>query len=494
MGLPTPPEPRGTSLLTGMRWVLVANVVYLFGSAILTLVVPRYMDPFEFGLWQLYHLYGLYLSYATFGYSDGIQLRLGGLRYREVPRQQVRTGFALLVLGDALLFALLCAGFYVFSDQDPSLLVLAAVGALAYVPRLLLTTVFQVTGAVRRFAAVMVVERVVIVVGTLLALTAGAQDAVVLVQVDVIGKYVGLALALWVGRHALRGGRRPLRETWAIFWRDCRDGAYVLGGNLSAVLIQALVRLVIVAVWGVVVFGQATLALQFASLFMVVVTSVSVAAFPNLKRLELSGYPAAYLRLSHQLVRPVVLSIGLYFPAVVLLDRWLPAYDQVGSFLAILFPICIYESRSRGLAAPYLKALRMERAILRINLLALVLTMAIALVAAFVLEQLYLTLLAIVIGMAFRAFASERAVARRLSAPLLRGWRLETPVVIVFLVVTALGSSSGCSSGGWSASAAERCSPTRPGCWSCRTSSGRLAAARPAFSPPCWRPAPSPLS
>lgn len=420
---------------------MAANAISLGASALLTLVLPRFVSPTEFGFWQLYQLFALYLGYMTLGYSDGLNLRLAGRYYFELSRRQLSSGLFYLTVIDVLLFFAMVTVFVMVSPGDAStLFAWAALGAVFFVPRAMMSIVFQSTGRVKAYSITVVIERLVLVVAVLLMLAFGETSASTLVIADVISKAIGLIVALWLGRSVFLSWPSFRRSVLRVFFRDCRDGGYVLFANVAAMLIQGGVRGIIVDAWDVVVFGQVSLAFQFASLFMVAINAVAISVLPNLKRIDRREYVGAYLDVRRRLVTPLVICLALCFPLTPLLEWWLPEYGQAVYYMALLFPLFVYESLNRGVTAVFMKAMRTERALLVINVIALGIALGVALLGAYVWRNLDVTVLAIVLALAVRALMSEFLVARSLRFSVLGDWFIETLVVTVFLFSFIVGT------------------------------------------------------
>jgi hypothetical protein len=310
---------------------------------------------------------------------------------------------------------------------------IACLGCLLYVPRTLITIIFQITGNTRSYAAVTIMERGTLLLGIGTVLLFGGRNVGLFVAVDVVAKLLALLLALFLGRQVF--ATRPVvsRATWSVFWMDCRAGLFVLVANLAAILINGVARWVIVRRWDIVTFGQTSLAFQFASFFMVLVNAVSISVFPNLKRIPRSEYPGAYLSLRRNLITPVTLALVLYFPVAWILRLWLPGYTIAVEALALLFPLCVYESISRGLAGVFMKAERGERTLMWINLAAFGSAAVLSLAAAYLWHSLSLTVLSILVSMVLRAMLCEWWVARVIGVPLWRNWAFETLIVSLFI-------------------------------------------------------------
>lgn len=423
---------RSPRLLQGVSWVLSANAIYLVVSAVLTLVLPKFICPLEFGWWQLYQLFALYFGYVTFGYTDGVNLRFAGLHFSELPRRQLSTGLMALTAMDAVVFGLIALGVAMRGDEATATIVgLAALGALAYVPRTLASVVLQSTRRVRSYSTSIAVERLVLVLGVALLVARGHDTAVSFVLADVFSKVFGLILTL-----AISGGIEWVRwdlssQSLGVFFADCRVGLFVLFANLSAMLTQGLARFWVLLRWDIIVFGQVSLGLQLASMFMVAVNAVAVTILPNLKLVSVDRYGSVYASLRRKLVSPVILGLALCFPMVALVNWWLPNYGSTGLFAALLFPICIYEALSRGVTGVFLKALRRERVLLIANFVGLIVATLFALLGVAT-RSLEMVLISIVLGSAARALAGEVVIARALGVSWWKSWVIDSGIVVVF--------------------------------------------------------------
>lgn len=433
---------QSSEVFTGLTWVMTANAVYLGASASLTLLLPRFINPYEFGLWQLYQLFALYLGYVTLGYTDGLNLRLAGRRLPTLSPTQLSSGLVYLLVIDALLFLSMASMWMaVFPGEASRLFVWAAIGAIIYVPRTVVTIVFQSTLNVKRYAIVLVLERVVLVLLVAAIIALGDVSASGLVAADVTAKLTSLLCSLALGRSVFLARPRITKPLVTLFLRDCGAGFFVLVANVSAMLINGGVRLIIVDGWGVIAFGQVSLAFQFASLFMVAVNSVAISALPNLKRLPEHEYGSTYEYMRQRLVTPLIASLVLCFPLVALIKWWLPAYTAAAYYTALLYPIVVYEAMNRGLTGVFMKALRLERTLMTVNICALVVALTTAVLGTYVWDSLTITVFAILLALGVRAFLGEIVVSRRIGFGTAANWAGETTIIGAYLWTVTIESS-----------------------------------------------------
>lgn len=430
-------------LFSGVPWVLLGTAVYMLSMAGLTFFLPRFVSPEEFGLWQLYQFYALYLGYLTFGYSDGVLLRLAGRPRRDFPARELRVGIASLAATELVFFGgmVLILGLSTSFLED-GILVLAVVGIVFYIPRVLITFLHQAAGDARMVACTTLIERLVLLGGFFLFVLLPGLGLPFLLAADVAGKVVGFAFSLWTMRDVLLHRPAPTAATLRRFLQDCRDGAFVVLSNLSAIALNGATRAVVGAVFGTVVFGQLSLALQVSTVLLVVINAVAVAVFPNVKRLGAEGLMQAYRALRITLVGPAALAVVTCWPLAWLLGRWIPDYALAIDLMVFLFPVGYFEIKSRGVLAVLLKSLRRERAMFWINLVAALAGAGLAYAMASVTEDVVLTMAPFVLVIALRTIALEFVVSSGLGTP--TGLRSSVDLGLILLhyaLYTAQGSS-----------------------------------------------------
>ncbi|MDU0348859.1 hypothetical protein [Actinomyces sp. MRS3W] len=431
----------GRALTKGLSWVLVGNVLYMLSAALLTLVLPRIISVADYGLWQLYQLYVMYFGYVTFGYTDGVYLRLGGRRYADMPGPRLSAGLIRLLLADLAAWIGLVVWVWAVSPEPQRglILVLAGVGAVFYVSRTLVTVILQIAGRARAFALGTVVERLVTFVGVGGALLVGAREVIVFIIFDVLGKLIGLVVAVLIARGVFLSPPDFSWEATREFFADCGAGMFVLVSNLAAALITFVVRWAVESHWGLEMFAQVSLAFQFTTMFMVLVNSVSISVYPQLSNLDRTHYAGAYATLRARFVTPLVLMLGLYFPLAWVLRAWLPRYGQAIFFLALLFPLSVYETKSRGLSVVFLKVLRRERLMAVINVACLGLAVVGTWWTVYTWGSVTAAVFLIAVVSAVRSIASEVLINRLIGVPILADTLTELLVCAVFLAVVALG-------------------------------------------------------
>ncbi len=383
--------------------------------ALLLLLLPKFTSVTTFGYVQLYLFYVTYLSYLSFGISDGLFVRLSGTPLRDIPATLVsahmRALFALLlVLVPASLFATQLGS----AAQHAEVLSAALIAAGLYLLRSLLTFVHQAGGDTKLFARATVLERIIWVGLSVQLLALGYTELSLYIWADVLARAVGLlfcARAAW-----------PLLSARVSDWRQARRelatsikvGIFVSGAAIATVLVPAIGRFAAERGFGIEVFAELSLAFSLQSIVMTVVGPIGLVVLPSLKRQPPERLPGIYNEAMSRAMPLLMLSLLLFYPVTIAIQAWLPDYDLLPSFLAVVFPMLVFESRTRLFSIPFLQALRRERYLMAVNLACLTLAALTSYVAVISLRSPTALAVSLVGVVGMRAILLERAVESRM--------------------------------------------------------------------------------
>lgn len=391
---------------------LVSTVVNLAS----TLVFPKLIGVENYSLWQLYAFYVGFVGVLQFGWNDGIYLRYGGASFEQLSRRVFSAQFAMLALSQVVITC--AAGAVVWltvPDPDRRFVLLATSAAVLILGlRTFCLYVWQATNLLGEYSRGLILESTVFLIGAGIWLGSGQRGFGGLIACDLVAKTVSLTMCIWRCRRLI-GGRFGLagddfREAWA----NVSVGIKLMLANIASILVMSVVRFAIERRWDVVTFGKVSLSLSVGGLVLTFINAVGIVVYPTLRRLG-TVWKTRLFTASRTLYLPLASALLLlYFPVRILLSHWLPDYAESFRFLAILFPVFLYEGRMSLLLASYLKDLREERSLLWINLAAVGLSTVLAVVTTALLGNLDLAVTSILVVVVFRATVAELVVWKRL--------------------------------------------------------------------------------
>ncbi len=429
-------EQTGTGKLKrNILFSLGAQAVSLAVSLILSMVVPKFIDEYQYAYWQKYVLYVSYVGIFHFGLLDGLMLRYSQYDYDELKKETVRSQFrvSLFLTGVCALLAALGAA-ALLGGVDRRVFLLVAAGIVTKNLFTYASYTFQITNRIREYAAFTVANRAVyglLVVGLLLLRVnrfewyAGAD---LTADVAAVLCFFGVNRAMYIGRGMT--GEETFREAKV----NVRAGVPLLLANFSYMLLIGGAKMVTEWRFDELTFGKVSFAFSISNLFLTFVTAISVVLFPAIKRTPEGDLPRVYDKVRRIISVTLLAAMILYFPGCYILGRWLPNYSVSLAYLGLLLPIVVYTSKVTMLTNNYLKAYMEQKKLFVINMVSLGIAMALFLLSAYGLGSLELLLLSVVASIMLRSVWSEAAVMKRLGKSYVFEFLAEGLLTAVFIL------------------------------------------------------------
>ncbi|MEK3932497.1 oligosaccharide flippase family protein [Bacillus sp. FSL R7-0642] len=419
-------------------YTFITHILATVISIVLILIVPRFISINDYGYWQLYIFYISYISYMSLGLTDGAYLRYGGYEYRDLNKKVFVSQYWFLVVLEILISSSI-ALFYVLVSTSTSktivVLFTCLVGILV-VPRSLLTFMLQATNRIKEASIMLMIERVIYFILVIIFLISGIKQFEYLIVADIIGKIFSVFYSFYVCKELVFGKFESVKMSAREIVINISVGCKLLFANLASMLIIGIVRFFIEANWSIETFGKVALTLSISNMLMLFINAIAAVLFPTLKRIQQERLPAIYKMVRTLITLPLVGILIFYYPVKVILSAWLPQYADSLTYMALLFPMCLYEGKMLLLVNTYLKTLRKEKWMLIINLITVGMSLALTCLSVFVLNSLNLTILCIILLLAFRCIVAEVYLAKFLNIEVKKDIILELGITTIFIVIS----------------------------------------------------------
>lgn len=424
-------------LLRSLSWVAASSVLSLAASSAVALVLPKVLGVEEYGYFQFFLFWTTFAGVLTFGVLDGLHLRYAGLEYARLEGELMASQLRLVAVTQMVLAGVLVAvSATVVGSTDRAFVIgSAAVAALLLNVRGVPVVLLQATYRARAFSRLVVLERLTYLALLVAVLSLGSRDYRAMVACALIAFFLTMASGLWSIRDVAL--RRPVR--WATAWREAAENAAaglpLLISNVAALLVIGIMRLAIERHWGIAAFGGVSLLLSLAGLAVAVMNVVGLLIFPLFRRASAQELRESYATLSTVLSATLLGLLLVYYPLRLALELWLPAYAATWTYLILVLPLAVYESRQVLLLSTVLKVIRRERLLLAINLAMLAMAAVLAVLTTSVLSRFDFAIGSITALVLLRAAVTEITVGRLIGLRLGRSVFTETTVVLAFVVV-----------------------------------------------------------
>jgi len=423
------------NILWKLYYSISANLVNFLISLFIAFIIPKFLGLEQYGYWQLYVFYIGYAGFFHFGHVDGIYLRYGGKYYDELNKPLLHSQFLLLISLEILVFmGFVCISLIGASEINRTFVIFATgLNCLLFLPRVFFQNILQGTGKIREYAKNFILERVLYVILVLTCLIKGVYKFEYLIIADMIAKFISLIDIGWICKDLLIIKGVNLKLALHEFWENISTGINLVLANIASFLIIGIVRFGIEKNWDVIIFGKVSFSLSISNFVISFIYAIGIVIFPIVKRRDPNKLSTLYNTLGTLLSGLMVFLLIAYYPMQKLLLLWLPEYSEAIQYLAILFPVSVFEARSSLLVNTYLKALREERAMVMMNILAVLFSLLITYIVVVLLKSLLLSIFSIILLVIIRCSLPDFYLQLKMKVFCLKDLKWNITATIAFI-------------------------------------------------------------
>lgn len=418
---------------------IIAQFLSLGVSFVLSMIVPKFIDEYQYSYWQSFLLYAGYVGIFYFGILDGLVLRYSQYNYEELDKKRIRSQFQVMsffTTFSAIFIALTSFSFFSGTTKLIMLLVSITVvtkNTFGYVSYLL-----QITNRIDKYVKIVIGQRLTYGLVVVILILSGVKQFYFYCLAEIVGDIVGIIVGSCYNKGLFFGKSLTFIETLRETKLNISAGIMLLFANWSSQLLMGSAKMIVQWRWDELLFGKISFAFSLSNLFLTFVSAISVVLFPSLKRMSVDELPGLYKKIRNAISPLLFFAMLLYFPGYWILQHWLPKYQESLIYLGILFPIIIYASKVSLLTNNYLKAYREEKKMLMINVFSILVAFILLSICAFVLNNLTALLICIVFVIAMRSILSELVIIKVIKINLYSDFIIESIMTVGFILSATL--------------------------------------------------------
>lgn len=434
------------NVFSKFSYSFLANIFSALTSVVLILILPKYMSMEDYGIWQLFMFYFSYVGFFHFGWLDGIYLRYGGAYYNELNKKIFGGQFfllAVMLVSECILINLILDSGIV---KDANLIFVIKITSIAGVFVNLFTFVnfiYQLSNKIKEYARNIIFERIITIALILFCIIFQKTRYNEIIYIKLASSLILMCYSIYSIRDLVLLEKDKLFNSIIEASNNISVGSKLMLANIAGMLILGIIRFGISQEWDIVTFGKVSLTLNISNFLMVFISAVSIVLFPILKRINQDRLAEIYLLLRNILSYSLLAMLITYYPLTILLLYWLPKYSDSLVYMGLLLPICVFESKLQMLVNTYLKSLRQEALMLKINFVSVVFALLMTYVTVVLFHNLKLAILSIVVNFAFRLLLAEYFIEKLLSLKLRKDSIEELIVVSSFIFINVHESTYG---------------------------------------------------
>jgi O-antigen/teichoic acid export membrane protein len=427
---------KAITLIKNFSYTIFANLLSLIVSTLIVLIIPKLIGVEDYGYWQLYIFYTSYIGFLHFGWNDGIYLRYGGEEYQNLDKKLFFSQFYLeLVLQLLISFIIFILTYYFVSDPNRAFVCeMTAIALVLTNTRYMLLFILQATNRIKSYAKSMIMDRLIYVILIILLILFGLEQYQLMMVADLIGKGISLGYAIYCCKEIVIRKSSDFYLSIGETVENIRAGSKLMLSNIASKFVVGIVRLGIERNWDIETFGKISLTLSISNMVMLFINAIGVVIFPILKRTSEEKLPGIYITIRDLLMVVTLGILIVYYPLKSILCIWLPEYAESLKYMAILFPIVVFEGKVSLLINTYLKVLRNEKTILIINIMTVIASAILTFFTVLVFKNLDLAVFSIVVVLAFRSVIAEYRLSRVIHVYVCKDIVLEIIVALLFIM------------------------------------------------------------
>jgi O-antigen/teichoic acid export membrane protein len=427
-------------VLKNMSIAFLAQGISLVMGVIQSLLVPKLLGVTQYGYWQLFIFYIGYVGFFHLGLNDGVYLINGGKSRDEIDKRLVFSLFVVTTVFQTVVAVIIamCAISSGFGAARVFVLVCSAIFMVVQNAASYMMYVLQAMNETKLSSYSTIVERGVFLIPLAILLITRTKSFEPYVVAYIFSSVVQVLYCCYQLREFPKSGflgwSPAIRE--GIY--NIRVGSKLMIANIASGLIVGVCRFAIDARWGIKTFGQLSFALSLLTLYTAFVGQASMVLFPSLKQSKLSEIKQFFVHARDTLSLAFPVVYALYFPMVWILLLWLPQYAQSMAFFVFVLPICVFDSKMDITCTTMFKVIREESRLLYINLATVACSACGVFIGTYVVNSVYVSIMAAVIAIIGRNVYSERFIARKLGVGETSISRSEILLTLAFVVMTEL--------------------------------------------------------
>lgn len=426
---------KSNKLIMNFSYSLLSNLISLLVSTLVVFIIPKVIGVKEYGYWQLYLFYVSYVGFLHFGWNDGIYLRYGGQEYEELDKRLFNSQFYMLLLFQIIIGVVIYIYSTLVTDDKERIFIFQMVSLCLIVTnvRFMFLYILQATNRIKEYAQITVIGRILYFLLIITFVLIGVKEYKLMIFADLLGRLISLIYAIYCCNDVVFQKVSKYQFSFKEAYLNISVGSKLMFANVASMLVIGVVRYGIERAWNVTTFGKVSLTLSATNLIMIFINAIGIMMFPILRRTDKNKLSSIYTVMRDFLMVILLGVLIIYYPLKSLLSIWLPQYTESLIYMALLFPMVVYEGNMALLINTYLKTLRKEKLMLRINILTVLVSLIFTLITTIVLVNLDLAILSIVILLAFRSILAEYYLTKELNIIVKKDIICEIVLTIVFI-------------------------------------------------------------
>ncbi|MEF3692823.1 MAG: oligosaccharide flippase family protein [Acholeplasmataceae bacterium] len=424
--------------LKSVLLVVLSNIVKLFGSIIVSFVIPRLLGIMDYGFYKIFALYSTYFALTHLGFVDGIYLKYGGKKISDLKENDFRSYFKFFLL---LQFTLLICGttlsLFAISSDRKLIFLLLFINTFFININNYFQILSQMTSRFKEFTTRTMFQTVLTLIAVFIVYYLKITDYYVYVSLIISVNLIIFIWYIYTYRQLIFGHKTAFFEIKHDIFKLFVLGLPLMLSNIASTFVLATDKQIVEIFFSLEIFSVYSFAYSMLAMITVMVSAISVVLFPVLKKSE-ETIPSNYSRLNAIVISLVCIGLVGYFPLVFIIHKFLPQYILSVKILRIALPGLLLSSSITAIKHNFFKVKNKNIDFLLISILCIIISVILNLLAYFLFKDVVYIAISSVIGMIFWYLILELYLVKNFHVSWLRNALMIFIGLIGFYSITSI--------------------------------------------------------
>ena len=432
-------------LIKHISYSLFSNFISMLVSVVMVLIIPKFISVEDYGLWQLFLFYCSYLGFLHFGWLDGVYLRYAGVKYEKINKSILLGQVVCILSAQMILGLILFVVFYIFDSWfiDSTVYFCLVFAMILLNGTTLFNYIFRMTSRINDYARMTALGPLIFLFLVGVTFFMGERNTSALICCKLISLFVIFIISSYTLRDLIKEKIPSLEINVDESKKNIKVGLRLMLTSIANMLVIGVVRFGISRGWDVATFGKVSLALSVSNFLLVFINAVSIVLLPTLCNINEEKRRWVYHSGRLLLTAGMLVILLIYFPIYRVLFLWIPQYSESLEYMAILFPICLAESRMSLLINTYLMAIRKEKMLFSISWVSVLFSLVVTFICVAVIHDLFVCICSITIIYVFKVYWGEWNLFRLWGGNIWHNFIVELSMIIIFILAAFLNNWCG---------------------------------------------------
>jgi O-antigen/teichoic acid export membrane protein len=419
-------------------YALVAQAISLCVSISLSLLLPKFILIDNYAYWQLFILYSSYIGFLHFGFNDGLYLKLGGKKFKDIDTKEWVPQYILIFIIQ-LLGAIVLAYLsfqYIHSPIKQKIIYLLSCYIVIENCYKILGFTLMATEEMVFYSKTVIVDKILLFILLLgIFFNFIPVYSTTIIQCFIATHTIALFMLLY-------RFKRFFHHWYKLSFKNCivrmvnnmTFGIILTISNLLSALIIGSGRFFVEYYWNIETFAKISLSISISMFMLVFISQIGLVLFPILRNMNIHQQKRL---LDKSIFLLGIISLCCYiffFPIYGFIEIWLPKYTESLSYLVFLLPIALFEAKSAMIYSTYLKNLNKQRVMCIINLITVVIAIILYSLACFI-QNIEMIILTMLLSIMFKSIVSQLYLLNYYSLRLKSYFYMEILLSILFILI-----------------------------------------------------------